>query len=1056
MALAAASAAGATPRVAEVASGTGRDRYEPPVGGREALLRLRLLAGLRRRFDVPVVVVSAPAGFGKTTLLAQAWEENRLDPAGDDVWLTCRADDSAASTLAEGLAHGLGIGALARLKASPADAADVIAEAVWHRSPRQVALVLDDVHAVEPESTGAALLAALLDRLPRNGHLVLAGRGAVPVALARAEVQGDVLRLGEAELSFTDGELAAFAAHRGVPPAALAGCGGWPALAELAAAVPSARASGPADVGHDYVWQEVLAGLPPDRRRELARLAPVGDVDDDLASAALGHDVDLRVLTAGLPLVSRTAGGTWSIHALLRAALARHADPAAVAAARRRAGLALAAHGDVTRAVALLTDAGADDDATRVVVEALGPARPPVPGDVVAVWLDRLPLGSPQAAVGRLLDAVGRIRSDPEVAQQGFSAAMALFRDSGDVGGELACIAQVAQLAWWWERPEQMVAMAARLFELEAAGYEPAVALACLGRALVADLANDAERTLAELDRIPGGAFNRQWESLVDWLRSLSWNHLGRPAEAEAAADRAVAGSSPLHAPLFEAARLQARWFQGHVDEVVPQLGVLVDRYADVAHGNYESLGAATHALALALTGRAGDAEPRLERARRRAASRDVPLVEVNLTIAEAALHVARHDEPTAAALLQDYAERHHLLGPGHAAAPQQRTLALWYVLVPGSRPVWDTAPLGPAFATARALARAVVAVRAADAGARTDGRPAPSRNAADAGAATLVRDVEPGVVRAHLPLAWAVELALAGIRSGEAAAHRLLEALWPAAQPVVRRHAEQGSRDLSRPARAALGRLPVAPRGRLDLRLLGPMELRCDGELVDLPEWQRGRVRSLLAHLVLERPVSRERLATDLWPSLDTDAQARNLRVTLTYLLRVLEPERSHLDASFLVRAHGSGLVLAGGDHLTVDVWEFDDHHAAAVDADRQGAPSLALGPMRAAVALWRGDPTELATEEWALAEVEQRGQRLVALACRAGELLLARDEPEEAVAMATAALRVDPWADRAHLLHLAAQSARGDDRALADARALYTTALADLGLPPPHERSR
>ncbi|HMG41166.1 MAG TPA: BTAD domain-containing putative transcriptional regulator [Acidimicrobiales bacterium] len=1018
-------------------SGIGRGRYEPPVGGRALLVRSRLLDGLRRRFTVPVVVVAAPAGFGKTTLLAQAWDDNRLAPVGDDVWVTCRPEDAAASSLVAGICRALGCDPPGAGSTAP-EAVDVIADAVWHRSPRAVALLLDDVHVVAPESSGAAVLAALLDRLPRNGHLVLSGRSAAPVALARAEVQGDVLRLSEAELSFTDGELAEFAVRRGVPLGPLASCGGWPAFAELTAT--ASAAGGTDEVEDAYVWEEVLSGLAVDHRHQLALLAQLGDFDDELAAAALGCDVDVGRLTADLPLVSRTAGGTWSIHALYRSFLADGVDPDDVAAARRRAGLALASEGDTVAAVALLADAAAWDDVTRVVVEALGAARPPVPGDVVATWLERLPAERHTGAVAQLLGAVASIPSDPEAAEAGFSRAMARFRETGDVTGELACITQLAQLAWWWEQPERMVAVAQRLFELDASGYEPAAALACVGRALVADLANDSERTLAELDRIPAGAFNWQWTRLVDWVRSLSWSHLGRPEEALVAADRAVEGSAPLHAPLFEAARLQARWFLGQVDEVVQRFGPLVERYSAAGHGNYQALGSATCCLALAFVGRPDEAAPYLERARHSATSREVPLVDVNLTVAEAALLVARGDEPAASALLEDYFDRFGLLGPGHAAAPQQRSLALWYVLVPATRGVWDAAPLGPAFAQAHALARALVEVRVA-AGARADAR-----------AAAVLREVSTGAVRAHLPLVWAVELALAGLREGEAAANDLMDALWPAAQPVVRRLAEEdapgGRPEVARSARTALGRLPVPPSGRLELRLLGPVDLRRDGRLVDSPDWRRERVRSLLAHLALERPVSRERLAADLWPTLDVEAQSRNLRVTLSYLLRVLEPDRVDRDASFLVRTHGGGLVLEGGDHLHVDLWDFDAHHAEATAADRRGAPSLALGPMRAAVALWRGDPTELAGEEWALPEVEQRRQRLVAMACRAGELLLARGEPDEAEELAAAALQADIWSERGHHVSVAAHVARRDDRGVRAALDRYDTALVDLGL--------
>lgn len=1001
-------------------------RFEPAIGGRASVVRPRLLDRLSQRFSRPVTVVAAPAGLGKSTLLAQAVDENRLAPRGVDWWLTCHADDAMASSLIDGLCRAADIAPpdppdpLDR----PGRAVEALVEAMWHRSPVEVALLLDDVHEIPAGSPGAEILATLLEALPRNGHVVLSGRDPLPVALARLDVRGEVDRVGETELLFTAEELSEFAAQRQVPGTKLAGCAGWPALAELVAnAVPGVEAA--------YVWEEVLSAIKPERRRDLALLAHVGPIDDTLAVAALGHETDLDGLMAELPLVGTTPGGGRSIHALWRPALAKVVEPEAIAAARRRAGAELARTGDVSAAVRLLIEADAWDDVSEVVVDAFGAARPPVPGDVVAAWLMRLPDKLQRGPLGQLLGAVGVVQTDPGTAVEQLQDAAVTYRRAGDIAGELACIAQLAQVAWWLEQPERMLGIASRVLEMEAEGHLGAVPFACFARVLLADLANESSLALAELDRIPAGSFNQTFQTLVDWLRSTSLNHLGRPDEALAAAERACAIAGPIHRPLVETARLQALWFQGKVDEAVRELPPLAERIAALGLRNYTALISASSCLALAHNGRPGDAVPFLERARSVGiAPGEVPLVDVNLATAEAALAVARGDEAGATAVLDDYLARWPLLGTGHAAAPQQRSLAFWYLLVPRSREMWDTAPLGPCFAQARDLAQAVVALR-------RDGRLARRSPGL----------LSPDVVRAHLPLPWATELALGAIAAGHQDGWTLLDGLWPAAQPEVRKHAGDPTAPLNRPARTALGRLPVPPKGQIELRLLGPVELRRDGVLVDAPEWRRERARSLLAHLVLHRSVSRERLAADLWPALDAEAQSRNLRVTLTYLLRVLEPARAERDAPFLVRSHGASLVLERGDQLSVDVWLFDDLADRATRADRDGMPSVALEPMRRAVTLWRGDPSELASEDWALTDVEERRIRVVELATRAGELLLAKDQPDEARQMGEAALRVDPWSERAHKIVVAAHTALGHDRAAQQARARYSAALDELG---------
>lgn len=985
-------------------------------------MRPRLLGLLRHRFTTPVTLVAAPAGFGKTTLLGQAMEENRLAPQGVDCWLTCHVDDGAASSLSNGLVRALGL----EPSGDPVPDVRSVIEAMWHRSPDEVALLLDDVHEIPARSAGADVLTRLVASLPRNGHLVLSGRAPFPVALARFEVQGQLVRLSEDDLRFTDHELAEFAAQRRIPPDQVAACGGWPALAEIAAsAQPGVETS--------YVWEEVLARIDPERRRDLALLAHIGNFDAPLASAALDRHIDLESVTADFPLVGRTSRGVWSVHSLWQPLLAREVSEGAVAGARRRAGLALAAGGDVPAAVRLLTKAAAWEEVTNVVVDALGAALPPVPGDIVAAWLGRLPEDRKDGPLGRLLDAVSTVQTSPDRAAQRLNDAAASFRADGELPGELACLAQLAQLAWWSEQPERMAAIAARVFEMEAAGHPQAVPLACLARALIADLANNSTTALAELDRIAPGSLNQNWQSLVDWLRSTSMNNLGRPAEALDAAEGACAHAGPLHAPLVETARLQALWFLGHVDAVADELPPLVDRAAAVGLRNYAALMAASCSTALAAVGRTKQASRYLERARRVAASREIPLVDVSLAIAQAALAVESRDGPGAARVLESYLGRSPLLGVGLAAAPQQRSLALWYVLVPATREFWDTVSLGPCFVTARDLARALVDIQA--------GEPLRLR---PAGLPT------PSVVRAHLPLPWATELALALIAGQHQAGWDLLEALWPAAQVHVRRQASGGTGALARAGRLALARIPKPPTGHLELRLLGAIELRRDGVPVSAPDWRRERARSLIAYLVLHRSVTRDRVANDLWPHLDGHAQLRNLRITLTYLLRVLEPGRADRDASFFIRSHGNSLLLDRGEWLDTDVWRFDDLWRAASEADRLGNPTVALEAIQQAVALWRGDPSELANEDWALPEVEERRVRLIDLANRAGELSLAKGRPEDARRLGQLALSVDPWSERAHYLVVAGHHAAGDDRAARHALERYHDRLDELGLNP------
>ncbi len=173
------------------------------------LLRPRLLAELLRRWDTRVVCVTAPAGFGKTTLLAQAVHENGLARRGEDVWLSCLPGDAVASQLIEGLAGALDRGDVLRPDLS------TITEAVLAHAPLPVALIVDDVHEIPAGSAGAAFLDELIAALPANGHVVLAGRTEPPVRLARLLASGEAISVREADLRLRPEELTDLAHLRG-------------------------------------------------------------------------------------------------------------------------------------------------------------------------------------------------------------------------------------------------------------------------------------------------------------------------------------------------------------------------------------------------------------------------------------------------------------------------------------------------------------------------------------------------------------------------------------------------------------------------------------------------------------------------------------------------------------------------------------------------------------------------------------------------------------------------------------------------------------------------
>ena len=125
---------------------------------------------------------------------------------------------------------------------------------------------------------------------------------------------------------------------------------------------------------------------------------------------------------------------------------------------------------------------------------------------------------------------------------------------------------------------------------------------------------------------------------------------------------------------------------------------------------------------------------------------------------------------------------------------------------------------------------------------------------------------------------------------------------------------------------------------------MLGSARLRHGDRVVDDADWRRERVRALLLLLVVRSELRREEAAALLWPDLDQQKSAANLRLTLHYLQSVLEPHRAKREAPYFVSQDAGFLRLRGHDRLTVDAWELDALLDEARAAEESGAMSRAL----------------------------------------------------------------------------------------------------------------
>ena len=167
------------------------------------------------------MLVSAPAGFGKTTLLTEWLATGPAAPADQRLaaWLSLDPGDNDPASFwtyviaaLRTVAPGVGESALALLCAPgppPIEAVLTVLLNDLGASTADIVLVLDDYHVVNAREVQDGM-AFLLDHLPARLHVVIAGRADPALPLARLRARGELAEIRAAELRFTPDEAAAY------------------------------------------------------------------------------------------------------------------------------------------------------------------------------------------------------------------------------------------------------------------------------------------------------------------------------------------------------------------------------------------------------------------------------------------------------------------------------------------------------------------------------------------------------------------------------------------------------------------------------------------------------------------------------------------------------------------------------------------------------------------------------------------------------------------------------------------------------------------------------
>lgn len=391
-----------------------------PLPRTKVVLRPRLIELLNKVLDRKLTLISASAGFGKTTLVSE-WAAGCDRPVA---WLSLDEGDNdytrflihliaALQTIAE----NIGGGAVRALQSPQPSSTESILTILLNEIsdlPYKFVLVLDDYHVLDAKQIDDALI-FLLEHLPPQMHLVIATRENPQLPLGRLRARGFLTELRAADLRFTPVEAAAFLNQ--VMGLGLAAdeitsletrTEGWIAGLQLAALSMQGREDIPAFIRAfagdnryilDYLVEEVLQCQPEHVRRFLLQTSILDRLHGPLCDAVTGQEggnARLEALERGnffvVPLDDRRHW--YRYHHLFAEVLYAHlrADqPDQAAALHRRASMWHERHGSAADAI---RHALAAEDFARAadLIELVWPAVRKNRQEAAAlIWLKALP-----------------------------------------------------------------------------------------------------------------------------------------------------------------------------------------------------------------------------------------------------------------------------------------------------------------------------------------------------------------------------------------------------------------------------------------------------------------------------------------------------------------------------------------------------------------------------------------------------------------------------------------------------------------------------------------
>ncbi len=990
----------------------------------DALPRERLEARLAEAFGKRLTLVVAPAGSGKTTLVARfaatsgapvAWYRAETWDADEDSFV--RHLEAALLSALPGLPGGW---------VTIEDAARAM-EAHPGPAPAPALLVIDDFHALEDTAAEAAF-GRLVDWGPTWLTLVLVSRVAPGLNLSRLRVSGDLLEVGTDDLRFRAWEVEQLfrdVYHDPVPPADLAVLArrteGWAAGLQLFHLATRGRSAeerrrvlgGPGSSGRllrEYLAQNVMVGLPAELREFLMDTCVLGRLSGGLCDRLRGTSgsgllLDELARRGVFTVPAEDGTDAYRYHEVLRQHLDRMlVEEIGEAAARVRHGAAgriLEAEGALPEALRAYCRAEDWAEVRRLLGGEGERLAASLAANEAGGWIEALPPGIERHDPWVALAAARRARNDGRWATALASYAHAEAEFGPARASDVPRRERLA-LAAWMDPSAIPPADASGVLRAGLVREPAAVARAHRGgadaampvaRGLLALAAGDvslAGRLLGEAanggEPGPVACAGARLGSVVSALLA------GEPPDARAF-DRAVEDAERAGSPWL--ARLGRNLAQrlgpgGWDRRTTGGRGGVERPPVGSSEPTEEPWSRALLALAAAWAAPDGP-ETALDDAERaadgfRQLGAGVPEAWARAVGALAASWAGEPDAREAALAAESCGRA--------TGTPAARGLALAAL----TRLEGTSNPDHPQFA----------AVAAADSGLALPRWACPGRQSLADSSPGLIRNVEeePGIA--------ASPGSGNGVGEGQAG------------------QADTGG-----------GHRPGAP---VRIRLLGGCALDVDGRMIALDR-AKPRVRSLFRLLALHAggPVHREVIQEALWPDADATAGSRSLHVALTALRRHLDDAATPLDGRLVAREGNAYRLDVGPDD--VDLGRFDRAIAAGRAARARGEASAA--PFAQAIDLYGGEllPEE-GPAEWVTERRDQCRTRVVEAARGLAEEALLAGDHAMVVRACRFGLELDRYQDAFWRMLILARERAGEASAASRDRREYALVLEALGV--------